>query len=91
MNVEFSNKHYERSHGRKPRGTGLWSFDIYMLGGWSAGWRYDRMSFHGTLGNAKKAVQSKLRKMENDAKRVHEESGGDPIVEETPFEVHVLP
>ena len=29
MKIEFSNRAYERSHGKMPKGTGMWGFALH--------------------------------------------------------------
>ena len=51
MRIEFTTRDYEASHGRKPRGRGLWWFDI------------DGNEFlvYGTLTEAKKQCRQHIK------------------------------
>ena len=51
MRIEFTTRDYEASHGRKPRGRGLWLFDI------------DGNEFlvYGTLTEAKKQCRQHIK------------------------------
>lgn len=51
MKIEFSNRKYERSHMRAPKGTGSWIFECegYELEAW------------GTLTEAKKQARERIK------------------------------
>lgn len=51
MRIEFTTRDYEASHGRRPRGKGIWWFDIEG---------FEFQSF-GTLTEAKKECRKKIR------------------------------
>ena len=61
--VSFSSRDYERSHGRAPRGRGLWVFDVkgcgmHLSSQYSLG---VRMHVSGTLTEAKARVRREIK------------------------------
>ena len=52
MAIRFDTRDYERTHGRPPRGLGMWHFDVVG---------HHKAATHGTLTVAKRNVRALLR------------------------------
>ena len=53
MIINFTTREYEAIHGRKPRGRGLWWFEI----------QDEEFQAYGTLTEAKKTCREHIKKM----------------------------
>ena len=53
MKINFMTREYEASHGKKPRGKGLWWFEI----------QDEEFQAYGTLTEAKKACREHIKQM----------------------------
>lgn len=61
MAIEFITSKYEFAHGRKPKGYGLWFFEITC---WQGSWSHTQtveVSATGTLSVAKKEAMQKAK------------------------------
>lgn len=60
MKVTLNTSEYERSHGRKPKGRGLWMLSLTIHDG-QGGYADEDFEYNGTLTEAKKAARDHVR------------------------------
>lgn len=56
MKVTFNTADFEATHGRKPKGDGLWTFEIVYENG-RGGFAFDEFRFNGKFAEAKRAAR----------------------------------
>lgn len=61
---------YEMAHGRKPKGEGLWMFEV-SFGNGEGAYASETISMHGLYSEAKKAAVEQVRRIP-DAKMILE-------------------
>ena len=71
MKTRFTNDDYKRTHGKSPKGTGLWTFSCTAVA--SRGYTdIGNLSHNGTLTEARKAIASRAKAVARDIGGVSE-------------------